>query len=102
MLYRLDYIPDRPIAYFRGIYRDISPVFQVTSKAVSESFEAWAQTLMDEKIDSERTWEFGHLNIILDWILERSQDPEWITTRSVSLYFCILFIKDIAMYSIPS
>ncbi|KAM0223903.1 hypothetical protein ACHAPA_005351 [Fusarium lateritium] len=77
----LDYIPDRPIGYFRGIYRDISPVFQVISKAVSESFEAWARTLMDEKIDSERTWEFGHLNIILDWIRERSQDPEWVTTR---------------------
>ncbi|CAJ0548767.1 Ff.00g023800.m01.CDS01 [Fusarium sp. VM40] len=77
----LDYIPDRPIGYFCGIYRDISPVFQVTSKAVSESFEAWARTLMNEKIDSERTWEFGHLNIILDWIRERSHDPEWITTR---------------------
>ncbi|KAF5669023.1 2OG-Fe(II) oxygenase [Fusarium heterosporum] len=77
----LDYVPDKPIGYFRGIYRDLSRVILPISKPVSMSFEAWAQVTMDEKIDSERNWEFGHLDIILDWIRERFQDHEWITNR---------------------
>ncbi|KAF4994982.1 hypothetical protein FGRMN_5429 [Fusarium graminum] len=77
----LDYISDKPIGYFRGIYHDLSRVIMSISKPVSMSFEAWAQVTMDEKIDFERNWEFGHLDIILDWIRERSRDHEWITNR---------------------
>ncbi|KAM0344340.1 hypothetical protein ACHAPU_007698 [Fusarium lateritium] len=77
----LDSIPDKPIGYFRGIYRDLSSVILSVSKPVSKSFEAWARVTMDEKIDSERNWEFGHLDIILDWIRERFEDHEWITNK---------------------
>ncbi|KAF4454131.1 hypothetical protein F53441_3317 [Fusarium austroafricanum] len=77
----LDDIPEKTIKDFRSIYPYLSQAIMATSQPVSKSFEAWAESVMDEKLESELNWDFRDLGIIIDWIHERFQHSEWIINR---------------------
>ncbi|RKL12388.1 hypothetical protein BFJ68_g7790 [Fusarium oxysporum] len=77
----LDDITKKPIGRFGISYRNFSRTFLAVSPPVWKSFDAWSETIMDEKLDSELSWEYKDLEMILDLIRLRCDNTHWIVNR---------------------
>ncbi|EXA47176.1 hypothetical protein FOVG_04386 [Fusarium oxysporum f. sp. pisi HDV247] len=77
----LDDIIKKPIRRFGISYRDFSRTILAVSPIVWKSFDAWSETIMDEKLDSELSWEYKDLEMILDLIRLRCDNTHWIVNR---------------------
>ncbi|KAH7221404.1 hypothetical protein BKA60DRAFT_595331 [Fusarium oxysporum] len=81
----LDDITKKPIGRFVISYRNFSRTILAVSPPVWKSFDAWSETIMDEKLDSELSWEYKDLEMILDLIRLRCDNTHWIVNRFVYL-----------------
>ncbi|KAJ4282319.1 hypothetical protein NW764_003325 [Fusarium oxysporum] len=81
----LDDITKKPIGRFGISYRNFSRTFLAVSPPVWKFFDAWSETIMDEKLDSELSWEYKDLEMILDLIRLRCDNTHWIVNRFVYL-----------------
>ncbi|KAF4954790.1 hypothetical protein FGADI_5088 [Fusarium gaditjirri] len=77
----LDDITKKPMGQFGILYRDFSRTILAVSQPVWNSFDAWSETVMDEKLDSELSWEYKDLEMILDLIRLRCDNTHWIVNR---------------------
>ncbi|RKK92800.1 hypothetical protein BFJ71_g9999 [Fusarium oxysporum] len=77
----LDDITKKPIGRFGISYRNFSRTILAVSPPVWKSFDAWSETIMDEKLDSELSWEYKDLEMILDLIRLRCDNTHWIVNR---------------------
>ncbi|KAF5021733.1 hypothetical protein F66182_6234 [Fusarium sp. NRRL 66182] len=74
----LDHIPESNIVDFRVAYGCLWCGIYSVNKPIAKSFYEWAQSTMDEKVESREEWDFRDLDLIIERLRERHEKQDWI------------------------
>jgi hypothetical protein len=73
------------ILEFQTACKNITSTIECISSLLGGSFRSWLENTTDLKMESQQGWTYGHLDLILSHIQERSNKQDWIINRWVSL-----------------
>ncbi|KAM0426260.1 hypothetical protein ACHAPT_008613 [Fusarium lateritium] len=72
----LGLLAERSFQVFRESCANI--MLSIKNKALSQSFDTWARDVLDAKLETEQKWDHHECSLVLDWIGERSEKPDWV------------------------